>query len=152
MLTILMGCNNSITIEDEDNNNSSINFEGGLIMNQVSSDPLGNVLEYPSGESAVSSQINVWEPGFNSPWHYHPYTGVAYVIQGELTVNYDTETSIDDKDAEKKIIVTQTYKAGDKAFLGVANMWHLSENKGSEDLIFIVSWLGEKDKPLAVLE
>ena len=31
-------------------------------------------------------------------------------------------------------------------------MWHLSENKGSEDLIFIVSWLGEKDKALAVLE
>ena len=50
------------------------------------------------------------------------------------------------------IIVTQTYKAVDKAFLGVANMWHLSENKVSEDLIFIVSWLGEKDKPLAVLE
>ena len=69
-----------------------------------------------------------------------------------LSLNYDTETSIDDKDAEKKIIVTQTYKAGDKAFLGVANMWHLSENKGSEDLIFIVSWLGEKDKPIAVLE
>jgi hypothetical protein len=45
----------------------------------------------------------------------------------------------------------ETYKAGDKAFLGVANTWHLSENNGSEDLIFIVSWLGEKDKPLAVL-
>ncbi len=152
MLTILMGCNNSITIEDEDNNNSSINFEGGLIMNQVSSDPLGNVLEYPSGESAVSSQINVWEPGFNSPWHYHPYTGVAYVIQGELTVNYDTETSIDDKNSEKNIITTQTYKAGEEAFLGVRDTWHLSQNLGDEDLIFIVTWIGEKDSPLAVIE
>ena len=151
MLTILMGCNNSITIEDEDNN-SSINFEGGLIMNQVSSDPLGNVLEYPSGESAVSSQINVWEPGFNSPWHYHPYTGVAYVIQGELTVNYDTETSIDDKNSEKNIITTQTYKAGEEAFLGVRDTWHLSQNLGDEDLIFIVTWIGEKDSPLAVIE
>ena len=151
MLTILMGCNNSITIEDEDNN-SSINFEGGLIMNQVSSDPLGNVLEYPSGEAAVSSQINVWEPGFNSPWHYHPYTGVAYVIQGELTVNYDTETSIDDKNSEKNIITTQTYKAGEEAFLGVRDTWHLSQNLGDEDLIFIVTWIGEKDSPLAVIE
>ena len=50
-----------------------------------------------------------------------------------------------------KIVLSETYKAGDKAFLGVANTWHLSENKGSEDLIFLVSWLGEKDKPLAVL-
>ena len=152
MLTILMGCNNSIKIEDEDNKNSSINFEGGLIMNQASSDPLGNVLEYPSGEAAVSSQINVWEPGFNSPWHYHPYTGVAYVIQGELTVNYDTETSIDDKNSEKNIITTQTYKAGEEAFLGVRDTWHLSQNLGDEDLIFIVTWIGEKDSPLAVIE
>ena len=151
VLTILMGCNNSITIEDEDNN-SSINFEGGLIMNQVSSDPLGNVLEYPSGEAAVSSQINVWEPGFNSPWHYHPYTGVAYVIQGELTVNYDTETSIDDISSEKKIITTQTYKAGDQAFLGVRDTWHLSQNLGDQDLIFIVTWIGEKDSPVAIIE
>ena len=135
-----------------DQNNSMVSFENGDIMTGVTEDPLGTKFSYPTGEAAITSQIKRWEPGFKSPWHYHPYTGVAYVVQGELTVNYDTETSIDDKDAEKKIIVTQTYKAGDKAFLGVANMWHLSENKGSEDLIFIVSWLGEKDKPIAVLE
>ena len=68
-----------------------------------------------------------------------------------MTVNYDTDTSLDDIDSEKTIVSSETYKAGDKAFLGVANTWHLSENNGSEDLIFIVSWLGEKDKPLAVL-
>ena len=152
ILTILMGCNNSIILEDNDNDSSPINFEGGLIMNQVSIDPLGNVLEYPSGDAAVSSQINVWEPGFNSPWHYHPYTGVAYVIQGELTVNYDTETSIEDISSEKKIITTQTYKAGEEAFLGVRDTWHLSQNLGDQDLIFIVTWIGEKDSPLAIIE
>ena len=152
ILTILMGCNNSIILEDNDNDSSPINFEGGLIMNQVSIDPLGNVLEYPSGDAAVSSQINVWEPGFNSPWHYHPYTGVAYVIQGELTVNYDTEKTINDTMLEKNIITTQTYKAGEEAFLGVRDTWHLSQNLGDEDLIFIVTWIGEKDKPLAIIE
>lgn len=152
ILTILMGCNNSIILEDNDNDSSPINFEGGLIMNQASIDPLGNVLEYPSGDAAVSSQINVWEPGFNSPWHYHPYTGVAYVIQGELTVNYDTETSIEDISSEKKIITTQTYKAGEEAFLGVRDTWHLSQNLGDQDLIFIVTWIGEKDSPLAIIE
>jgi len=147
-----MGCNNSIILEDNDNDSSPINFEGGLIMNQVSIDPLGNVLEYPSGDAAVSSQINVWEPGFNSPWHYHPYTGVAYVIQGELTVNYDTETSIEDISSEKNITTTQTYKAGEEAFLGVRDTWHLSQNLGDQDLIFIVTWIGEKDSPLAIIE
>ena len=68
-----------------------------------------------------------------------------------MTVNYDTETSIDGIGSEKTIISSETYKAGDKAFLGVAKTWHISENKSNEDLIFIVSWLGEKDKPLVVL-
>lgn len=114
--------------------------------------PLGNELNYPTGDPALSSQINVWEPGFNSPWHYHPYTGVAYVIQGELTVNYDTETSINDTMSEKNIITTQTYKAGEEAFLGVRDTWHLSQNLGDEDLIFLVTWIGEKGSPLAILE
>jgi hypothetical protein len=72
-------------------------------------------------------------------------------LQGELTVNYDTETSIDDSGTEKKIIKTQTFKKGE-AFLGIPNTWHVSENRGSEDLIFMIHWLGEKDKPVAFLE
>lgn len=152
LLTLIIGCNNSITVEEPTNESSSINLENGVIMKEVSSDPLGNELNYPTGDPAISSQINVWKPGFNSPWHYHPYTGVAYVIQGELTVNYDTETSIDDKNSEKNIITTQTYKAGEEAFLGVRDTWHLSQNLGDEDLIFIVTWIGEKDSPVAVIE
>lgn len=145
-------CELNTTENHKNENDSMVSFENGDIMTSATEDPLGNVFSYPTGEAAITSQIKRWEPGFKSPWHYHPYTGVAYVVQGELTVNYDSETSLDDIGAEKTIITSQTYKAGDKAFLGVANMWHLSENKGSEDLIFIVSWLGEKDKPLAVLE
>ena len=152
LLTLIIGCNNSIIVEEPTNKSSSINLENGVIMKEVSSDPLGNELNYPTGDPAISSQINVWKPGFNSPWHYHPYTGVAYVIQGELTVNYDTETSIDDKNSEKNIITTQTYKAGEEAFLGVRDTWHLSQNLGDEDLIFIVTWIGEKDSPVAVIE
>ena len=152
LLTLIIGCNNSITVEEPTIESSSINLENGVIMKEVSSDPLGNELNYPTGDPAISSQINVWKPGFNSPWHYHPYTGVAYVIQGELTVNYDTETSIDDKNSEKNIITTQTYKAGEEAFLGVRDTWHLSQNLGDEDLIFIVTLIGEKDSPVAVIE
>jgi oxalate decarboxylase/phosphoglucose isomerase-like protein (cupin superfamily) len=94
----------------------------------------------------------VAKPGFKSPWHYHPYTGVAYIIQGELTVNFDTNTSLTDSLQQKGTVSTQTYKAGDKAFLGVANTWHFSENLADKDLIFMVTWIGEKNKPIAVLE
>ena len=146
----ILSCSTESKTENVESEFSSF-FKNGDIMTSATQDPLGNVFSYPTGEAAVTSQVKVWEPGFKSPWHYHPYTGVAYVVQGELTVNYDTDTSLDDIDSEKTIVSSETYKAGDKAFLGVANTWHLSENNGSEDLIFIVSWLGEKDKPLAVL-
>ena len=143
-------CNTEVKSENLESDFSSF-FKNGDIMTSATQDPLGNVFSYPTGEASVTSQVKVWEPGFKSPWHYHPYTGVAYVVQGELTVNYDTETPLNATGGEKSIVLSESYKAGDKAFLGVANTWHLSENKGSEDLIFIVSWLGEKDKPLEVL-
>jgi oxalate decarboxylase/phosphoglucose isomerase-like protein (cupin superfamily) len=126
-------------------------FENGDLMTDISVDPMGNVLNYPDSDASVTSQIKVWKPGFKSPWHYHPYSGPAYIIQGELTVNFDSETSLDNSSSEKSITKTQTYKTGD-AFLGVANTWHFSENLGSEDLIFMISWLGEKSKPLAFFE
>ena len=138
LILFCSSCELNTTENHKNENDSMVSFENGDIMTSATEDPLGNVFSYPTGEAAITSQIKRWEPGFKSPWHYHPYTGVAYVVQGELTVNYDSETSLDDIGAEKTIITSQTYKAGDKAFLGVANMWHLSENKGSEDLIFIV--------------
>jgi oxalate decarboxylase/phosphoglucose isomerase-like protein (cupin superfamily) len=132
--------------------NCPISFENGDLMTRVSIDPLGNDFNYPTGDAAITSQVKVWKPGFKSPWHYHPFSGVAYVIQGELTVNFDTNTSKEEKSSEKTVVSTQTYKAGDKAFLGVSNTWHFSQNLGDEDLIFMVTWLGEKNKPITVLE
>lgn len=138
--------------ENSENENGLVTFENGDLMTAVSVDPMGNEFQYPSGDAAITSQVKVWKSGFKSPWHYHPYTGVAYVLQGKLTVNFDTEATLEDNAVEKTVNVTQTFKAGDKAFLGVSNTWHYSENLGDEDLIFMVTWLGEKDKPIAVLE
>jgi len=145
---LFINCQN--TAEKEETKSVPL-FENGDLMTDVSVDPMGNILNYPDSDASVTSQIKVWKPGFKSPWHYHPYSGPAYIIQGELTVNFDSETSLDNSSSKKSTTKTQTYKAGD-AFLGVANTWHFSENLGSEDLIFMISWLGEKSKPLAFFE
>lgn len=124
-------------------------FKNGDLMTNISTDPNGNALVYPSGDPSITSQVNVWPPDFNSPWHYHPYQSVAHVIQGELTVNFDTIASLDDKSPNKATSITKTFKAGE-AFIGTANTWHYSQNLGSQDLIFTTSWLAEKDAPIAV--
>lgn len=67
-------------------------------------------------------------------------------------MNYDTETSLEDSSSEKSATLTQSYKAGDKAFLGVSNTWYFSQNLGDEDLIFMVTWLAEEGEAIAVLE
>jgi mannose-6-phosphate isomerase-like protein (cupin superfamily) len=92
----------------------------------------------------------VWAPDFTSAWHYHPYQCVAHIIQGELTVNFDTSTSLDDKSPNKSPNVIKTFKAGE-VFIGTSNTWHYSQNLGTKDLIFTTSWLAEKDAPIVVL-
>ena len=134
----------------ETTNDFATTFVNGDLMTNVTADPNGNALVYPSGEASITSQVKVWAPDFTSPWHYHPYQCVAHVIQGELTVNFDTEASLDDKSLNKSTSVTKTFKAGE-AFIGTSNKWHYSQNLGSEDLIFTTSWLAEKGAPIAVL-
>jgi hypothetical protein len=73
-----------------------------------------------------------------------------HIIQGELTVNFDTIVPTTDTSPNKTVNVTKTFKAGD-AFIGTSNTWHYSQNVESEDLIFTTSWLAEKDVPIAVL-
>jgi oxalate decarboxylase/phosphoglucose isomerase-like protein (cupin superfamily) len=152
ILYMMNSCVTKSSSENSENQNGFVAFENGDLMTAVSTDPMGNEFQYPSGEAAITTQVKVWKTGFQSPWHYHPYTGVAYVLQGELTVNFDTEANLEDNAVEKTVNTTQTFKAGDKAFLGVSNTWHYSENLGDEDLIFMVTWLGEKDKPIAVMQ
>ena len=134
----------------ETTNDFATTFVNGDLMTNVTADPNGNALVYPSGEASITSQVKVWAPDFTSPWHYHPYQCVAHVIQGELTVNFDTEASLDDKSPNKSTSVTKTFKAGE-AFIGTSNKWHYSQNLGSEDLIFTTSWLAEKNATIAVL-
>jgi quercetin dioxygenase-like cupin family protein len=114
-LCILTACVNTKS-ESSANNDGQISFQNGDLMTDVSEDSLGNPLTYPTGEAAVTSQVKVWKPGFTSPWHYHPYTGIAYVVQGELTVNFDSNTSLEDISAEKLFHPRKHSKLGTKLF------------------------------------
>ena len=108
--------------ESSANNDGQISFQNGDLMTDVSEDSLGNPLTYPTGEAAVTSQVKVWKPGFTSPWHYHPYTGIAYVVQGELTVNFDSNTSLEDISAEKLFHLANIQSWGQSFFRRVKYM------------------------------
>ena len=148
ILTFL-GCSESVETESADSQVVDFPFENGVSMKETSVDPMGNIFSYPESEAGITGQTARWDKGFESGWHFHPFTGVAYVVQGELTVKFDEDTSLDDLGGEKSVTKEQVFGAG-SAFLGVANTWHKSSSTGSEDLIFQVTWLGEKGKPVKV--
>ena len=149
LIATITSCNCANDASQTTNDISTI-FKNGDLMTNISTDPNGNALLYPNGDASITSQVKVWAPDFNSPWHYHPYQCVAHIFQGELTVNFDTIASLDDKSPNKSSSITKTFRAGE-AFIGTANTWHYSQNLGSEDLIFTTSWLAEKDAPITVL-
>lgn len=144
----------SCTMSEEETSmtiNDDYTFESGTLMANATADPLGNQLSYPEGNPAVTTGMAVWQPGFESGWHYHPYFGAVFVLKGELTVDYDMDAPLGDKGDSKISTRRETYSAGD-AFLATPNTWHYSSNKGDEELVFMISWFGEDGQPVRVNE
>ena len=144
VIIVSANCTNQSSLE---NTHTHFQLESGNLMSDISEDFLGNSLEYPEGDPSLTTSVAVWESGFVSPWHYHPFTGSATILQGELTVDFDTTTSINDNDSDKVSSIRKTFKAGE-AIMAIQNVWHQASNQGDEQLIFMVSWIGEKGKPV----
>jgi quercetin dioxygenase-like cupin family protein len=144
VIIVSVNCTNQNSLE---NTHTHFQLESGNLMSDISEDFLGNSLEYPEGDPSLTTSVAVWESGFVSPWHYHPFTGSATILQGELTVDFDTTTNVNDIDSDKVSSMRKTFKAGE-AIMAIQNVWHQASNQGEEQLIFMVSWIGEKGKPV----
>jgi quercetin dioxygenase-like cupin family protein len=68
--------------------------------------------------------------------HKHPMLNVGYMIKGELTV-YSEQ-------GEKLVL-----KAGDP-IVELVDTWHYGENTGSEDVVLVVTYVGNKDENLSI--
>ena len=145
-IIVSVNCDSKSNLE---NTHTQFQLESGNLMSDISEDFLGNSLEYPEGNPSLTTSVAIWESGFVSPWHYHPFTGSATILQGELTVDFDTTISINDSDTDKVSSIRKTFKAGE-AIMAIQNVWHQASNQGDEQLIFMVSWIGEKGEPVVM--
>ena len=93
----------------------------------------GQVIRYPDTKSPeVSSVMVEIAPGGESGRHKHPVSPQIYVIEGEVTIEFD--------DGKQK-----KFPAG-KAFLEAVNTWHNAKNTGDKPLKMLVVFFGEKDR------
>ncbi len=95
---------------------------------QGSTDVLGGPLAYPAGTPNVTAAIVTLPPGGETGWHEHEVPLFAYILEGELTVDYGTKG-------------TRTYKAGDSVMEAMG--WpHNGTNTGSVPMKLIGVYMG----------
>jgi quercetin dioxygenase-like cupin family protein len=78
-----------------------------------------------------------FQPGATVPKHTHPGEEIAYVLEGEITIEVDGKPA-------------QTLKAGDVFFIP-ANAIHVAKNSGKGAAAVLSTYFVEKGKPLATL-
>lgn len=91
---------------------------------------LGQSFSYPDGSPYITSKIVTIPVGGETGNHIHEYPLFAFVLKGEVTVDYQNEG-------------TKTYVAGD-AIMEAINFIHNGKNMGDEPTEILVVTLGEQ--------
>ena len=97
-------------------------------------DVLGRPFAYPAGDARLISEIITLAPGAEGALHRHLVPMFAYVIEGELTVDYGTEG-------------IRSYKAGD-ALVEALAVRHRGVNTGTMPVKLLVVYIASSDGKL----
>jgi len=95
---------------------------------QSGTDILGNPLHYPEGAVNITSALVTIPPGGTTGLHRHEVPLFAYILEGELTVDY----------GEGRI---NTYRAGD-SLLEAIEVPHNGTNTGSVPMKLLAVYMG----------
>jgi len=110
---------------------TAINVEKVLSTDTTS---LGQKLHFPDSAAAVTGIVVTIPVGGETGWHTHPFSGVAYILEGVLTV--ETEKG------------SATYAAG-TSFAEVYNIAHNGRNKGTVPVKLVAFFTGTSGAPIS---
>ena len=97
---------------------------------------LGQDFSYPAGKAKITAVIVTLPPGASLPTHLHPVPLFAYILQGELSVDYGSEGTL-------------VYRKGD-AFVEAFNWPHSGRNAGKGEVKILVVYAGAMGVPNSV--
>ncbi len=89
---------------------------------------IGETLAYPAGNAKATSSIVTILPGEETAWHKHGAPLYAYILSGEVTVDYGDKG-------------TKRFSAG-SAFMEAMDHWHRGMNLGDEPVRILAVYLG----------
>ncbi len=100
---------------------------------------VGEDIRYPNnGAPRITVAIVTVQPGAPAAFHRHPVPLVAYILAGELTVDY----------GEKGL---KTFRQGD-ALVEAMDVPHRGMNRGQEVVKLLAVYVGAEGMPNVVLE
>lgn len=100
---------------------------------------VGEQIHYPTtGPARITASIVTVAPGADTPFHRHPAPLVAYILSGELTVDYG--------DHGKRV-----FRKGD-ALVEAMDVKHRGMNLGTEPVTLLGVYIGAEGTPNVVLE
>lgn len=99
---------------------------------------IGQQFSYPDGAAEVTVAIVTMQPGEATAWHLHDAPLIAHVLEGEITLDYDTDG-------------TRTFSAGD-TFVEAFQSRHRGINSGNDILRILAVFAGAAGTPNTVLE
>lgn len=103
---------------------------------QSTEDTLGHPLGYPgAGTAEITGELVTLLPGDGTGWHYHPAPVVAYLLSGELTVDYATGE-------------TRVFRSGD-GVIEAQHTPHIGHNHGAEPVRMVVFAAGAPGVPVS---
>jgi len=91
---------------------------------------------YPQGEPEITILRVVIAPGQSLPWHKHAFINAGVLLSGELTVETETDNTLQ-------------LKAGD-SIVELVNTWHHGVNRGGVPAEIIVFYAGVKEQPVTL--
>lgn len=99
---------------------------------------VGEPIRYPAGPARITASIVTVKPGADTPFHRHPAPLVAYILSGELTVDYGEHGR-------------RIYRKGD-ALVEAMDVRHRGMNFGTETVSLFAVYIGAEGTANVALE
>ena len=91
---------------------------------------VGETIRYPKGDAHITAAIVTLAPGGRTILHKHGVPLFAYILDGELTVNYGTHG-------------TRNYRQG-QSFMEAMDVAHFGINNGKAPVRILAVYMGAK--------
>lgn len=127
---LLLAC--SILIISCSSPEKNIQYETKVLLNGITTDVIGEAINFPDSNAAITSAIRVLTPGETTGMHMHEGIPVVYMIEGEISIKSENGE------------VQKVIKKGE-AFIGSTNSWHETINTGKTDAVAQVVFIGSTD-------